>query len=136
MAEPAKKMTEADAKLHEALDQVRSATQQLHKSMMEAVGAHATATKSQVEGVIQKAKSTADAAAAALRSQHGEAKTHLTAAVEKLHAVEKQASESLKQSGQAARAALDKALVDARAAVGDVSEALAALRGHGAKKSA
>lgn len=130
------KVTEADVKLRDALDQVRSNAQQLNKSMREALAARADATKSDIEGFVQKAKSTADAATAALRTQHAEAKKHLTTAIEKLRAVEKETSRSLKESGQAARAALDKAQVDARAAVGEVTEAVAALRGHDANKSA
>jgi hypothetical protein len=129
------KVTQADAKLRDTLDGVRAGAQQLNKSMREALAARTDATKSEVEGFIQKAKSTVESATAALRTQHGEAKTHLTAAIEKLRNVEKETSRSLKESGQAARAALDKAQVDARAAVGEVTEAVAALRGHDAKKS-
>jgi hypothetical protein len=137
MAAPTnEKVTEADATLRDALNQVRSDAQQLNKSMHGALAARTDATKSDIEGFVQKAKSTADAATATLRTQNAEAKKHLTAAVEKLRAVEKETSRSLKESGQAARAALDKARVDARAAVGEVTEAVAALRGHGTNKSA
>jgi len=121
-----------DAAVRDALDHVRTATQELHRAISETLAKRANATKAEVEGVIRKAKDAADSAKSTMRARQetaqGAVKQQLTQAIDKLEAVEKHASESLKSSGDAFHASLAKALADARASVQNVSEAVAARR--------
>jgi hypothetical protein len=63
-------------------------------------------------------------------------KQQLTQAIEKLDSAHKHAADSLKSSGEAFLASLSNALADARAAVQNTSEAIAARRSEQAAKQA
>jgi len=115
-----------------ALDNIRTATQELHRAISGAIAKRTNATKAEVEGVIQKAKEAADSAKSTMRARQESAqsavKQQLTNAIDNLQAAEKHASESLKNSGEAFHTSLAKALAGARASVQNVSEAVAARR--------
>ena len=123
-----------------ALDHVRTATQELHRAISDTLAKRANATKAEVESVIKKAKDAADTAKSAMNARQEGAQTaikqQLTQVIEKLDSAHKHAADSLKTSGEAFHASLSKALADARAAVQNTSEAIAARRSEQAGKNA
>jgi prophage DNA circulation protein len=123
--------------LGDALDQVRAGAQELHRAISDTLAKRASATKGEVEGLVEKAKEAAEAARSALAVKHEEhalVKQPLTDAVKLLEAAQKQTAESLKSSGEAFHASLAKALADTRASAQRISEAVAARRSARAAK--
>ena len=137
----AQTMEKPQAAARDAVDNVRTATQELHKAISDTLAKRGSATKAQVDAVIKKAKDAAESARSAMNTRQGAAKQQLTEAVAKLEAVQKHAAESLKSSEEAVRksgpgvgaavlgtAGLIMALAAARDAVQKISEAVAARR--------
>lgn len=124
----------------DAFNQVRNATQELHRAISDTLAKRTSATKADVEAVIKKAKDAADSARAAVNAHHDAAqaavKQHLTQTLEKLDAVQQHAIESLKSSGEALQSSLSRALADARSAMQNTTEAIAARRPEQAAKQA
>jgi hypothetical protein len=122
----------------EAFDNVRIATQELHRALSGTLAKRTDATKAEVENVLKKAKDAAESARLAMNARHdlaaAAAKQHLTQTLEKLDGVQQHAMESLKNSGEALQASLSKALADARAAVQNTTEAIVARRTEQAAK--
>lgn len=115
----------------DALDQVRTATQELHQAIGETIAQRRAATKDQIENLNAKAKAVEEKAKAAVAQQRDQAKLHMSKAVEKLAATRKDLGEiagSVKSSAESTNAAIAKALADARASVQATSEAVAARR--------
>jgi ElaB/YqjD/DUF883 family membrane-anchored ribosome-binding protein len=125
---------------NDALDHVRTAAQELHQAISETLAKGTTATKAQVESVIKKAKDAAESAKSVMNARHELAqaaiKQQLAQAIDKLDSAQKHAGDSLKSSGEAFQASLSKALADARVAVQNTSEAIAARRSEQAVKQA
>ena len=123
----------------DALDHVRTATQELHRAISDTLAKRGSATKTEVEGVIKKAKAAADSAKAAMQvrqeAAHASIKQQLTQAIDQLDSAQKHAADSLKGSGEALQVSLSKALADARAAVQNTTEAIAARRSEQAKQA-
>lgn len=122
----------------DALNGLRTATQELHRAISDTLAKRTSATKAEVESVIKKAKDAAESAKSAMNSRqetaHAAIKQHLTQTFEKLDSAQKHAAEGLKSSGEAFQASLSKALADARAAVQNTSEAIAARRSEQVKQ--
>ena len=123
-----------DPKVKDALDHVRTAAQELHGAMSDAAAKRAGATKADLEAFAQKAKAVTELAKASISSQNDAAKKHLTDAVTKLEATQKQIAEGLKSSGQKFQTSVSKAVADARASVQKISEAVAAKRSAASAK--
>ena len=137
----AQTMEKPQAAARDAVDNVRTATQELHKAISDTLAKRGSATKAQVDAVIKKAKDAAESARSAMNSRQGAAKRQLTEAVAKLEAAQKHAAESLKSSEDAVRksgpgigaavlgtAGLIMALAAARDAAQKISEVVAAQR--------
>ena len=114
--------------MNKDLDQVRAAAQQMHAAISDAAAKRGGAIKADLEAAGQKAKSVAESVKASISAQNEATKKRLTEAVTDLEAMQKHAAEGLKSSGQAFQASIRRTLVDARASVQKVSEALAARR--------
>jgi len=132
--------THAGPEKSDGLDRVRHVAQELHKTISDTLAKRASATKADVEGAIQKAKTAAESARSAMQAKHDAAqdtiKKKLTAAVDKLDSAEKHAAESLKKPGEALHMSLSKALADSRESIQKISEAIAARRSEHAAKHA
>lgn len=133
-------MAKDQAMQNDALDNVRTAAQELHRAISDALAKRTTATKAQMETVIKKAKDAAESAKSVMNDRHELAqatiKQQLSQAIDKLDSVQKHAADSLKNSGEAFQASLSKALADARVAVQNTSEAIAARRSEQTVKQA
>jgi uncharacterized protein YqgV (UPF0045/DUF77 family) len=110
------------------LDKVRAAAQALHGAISDAAAKRGGAVKADLEAVGQKAKSVTESVKATIGAQTDVTKKRLQEAVTDLEAMQKHASEALKNSGQAFQASIRHTLADARASVQKVSEAVAAKR--------
>jgi len=125
-----------DTQVKDAVDQVRSATQQLHKAISDAAAKRGGAAKADLEAVPMKAKAAIDSIKSSVATQNAAAKKHLTEAVTFLEATRTHAAEGVKTSGKEFQTAVRQTIADARAAVQQVSEAVAAKRTAGATASA
>jgi len=128
-------MGKMDINIKDALDHVRASTQELHKTISDAVAKREGATKADLEAFAQKAKSVAESAKSSISTQNEAVKKHLADAVTHLEATQKHAAESLKSSGKAFHNSIKQAVTDARASVEKISEAVAAKRSAESKKT-
>ena len=123
-----------DPKVKSALDDVRKAAQELHKSLSDAAARRGGAVKADIEAVPQMAQAAITSLKGSIGVQNATAKKQVAEAITHLEATQKHAGESLKSSGQAFQASVNKALSDARAAALKISEAVAENRSAHAKK--
>ena len=117
-----------DTQVKDAVDQVRSATQQLHTAISDAAAKRGGAAKADLEAVPQMAKAAIDSIKSAVATENAAAKKHLTEAVASLEATRKHAAEGVKTSGKEFQTAVRQTIADARAAAQKVSEAVEANR--------
>lgn len=123
---------EPEVTVRDALDDVRTATQQLHSAIMATLAKRAQATSADVEALARQAKQSAELARSAIgdhyQAAEAEIRKRLNEAAVKLDAAGRKASDSVQQSGQEFRESLTAALTQARASANDISEAVAAKR--------
>ena len=117
-----------DTQVKDAVDQVRSATQQLHKAISDAAAKRGGAVKADLQAVPQMAKAAIDSIKGSMANQNDVAKKRLAEAVTYLEATGKHAADGAKSSGKEFQTAVRQTIADARAAVQHVSEAVAAKR--------
>ena len=117
-----------DTEIKDAIDQVRSATQQLHKAISDAAAKRGGAVKADLQAVPQMAKAAADSIKGSMPAQNEAAKKRLAEAVTYLEATGKHAADGVKSSGKEFQTAVRQTIADARAAAQKVSEAVAANR--------
>jgi hypothetical protein len=117
-----------DTQIKDAVDQVRSATQQLHKAISDAAAKRGGAAKADLQAVPQMAKAAIDSIKGSMPAQNEVAKTRLAEAVTYLEATGKDAAEGVKSSGKEFQTAVRQTIADARAAAQKASEAVAAKR--------
>ena len=117
-----------DTQVKDAVDQVRSATQQLHKAISDAAAKRGGAVKADLQAVPQMAKAAADSIKSSMATQNEAAKKRLAEAVTYLEATQKHAADGAKSSGKEFHTAVRQTIADARAAAQKVSEAVAANR--------
>jgi hypothetical protein len=117
-----------DTQVKGAVDQVRSATQQLHKAISDAAAKRGGAVKADLQAVPQMAKAAVDSIKGSMPAQNEAAKKRLAEAVTYLEATGKHAADGVKSSGKDFQTAVRQTIADARAAVQKVSEAVAANR--------
>ena len=126
----------AEAKVKDAIDNLRSAAQDLHKQITDAAARKSGATKADLAALTEKAKSLAKSVKASIDIQQGNVAKHLTDAITHLEATQANLSDSLKATGAGFDASVKKVLVEARASVQKLSEAVAEKRAaNSAKKS-
>jgi polyhydroxyalkanoate synthesis regulator phasin len=111
-----------------ALGHVRTATQELHGAISDAVVKTGGATKADLEAFSQKIKAATEAAKSSIGPQQEAAKKKLSEAVTQLETAQKHVSEALKATGEKAETSVRQALVNARASAQKISEAVAAAR--------
>lgn len=135
MAQPASTSKSGmEAKVKDAIDQLRSAAQDLHKQITEAAAKKSDAAKADIAALSEKAKTVAQAAKASTQAEHGNVAKHLGDAVKHLEATQAHLSDSLKATGTAFDTSVKKVLAEARASVQKISEAVAEKRSAAAKK--
>ena len=120
----------------DAVDQVRSATQQLHKAISDAAAKRGGAVRADLEAVPQIAKAAVDSIRGSLAAQNEAARKHLAEAVTYLEATGKHAADGVRSSGKEFQTAVRQTIADARGAAQKVSEAVAASRTAGSAQSA
>jgi hypothetical protein len=125
-----------DTQVKDAVDQVRSATQQLHKAISDAAAKRGGAAKADLQAVPQMAKAAADSIKGSMATQNDVARKSLAQAVTYLEATGKHATDGVKSSGKEFQTAVRQTMADARAAALKVSEAVAAKRTAGAPAGA
>jgi hypothetical protein len=130
MAQPATASAKpgAEAKVKDAIDHLRSAAQDLHKSISDAAAKRSGATKAEIAALAEKAKAVTQSAKASIDAEQGTAAKHLTDAVKHLEATQAQLSESLKATGASFDTSVKKVLMEARASTQKISEAVAEKR--------
>ncbi len=117
-----------DTQVKDAVDQVRSATQQLHKAISDAAAKRGGAAKADLQAVPQMAKAAIDSIKGSMPAGNEVAKKRLAEAVTYLEATGKHAADGVKSSGKEFQTAVRQTIADARAAAQKVSEAVAAKR--------
>jgi hypothetical protein len=117
-----------DTQVKDAVGQVRSATQQLHKAISDAAAKRGGAVKADLQAVPQMAKAAVDSIKGSMAAQNDTAKKRLAEAVTYLEATGKHAADGVKSSGKEFQTAVRQTISDARAAAQKVSEAVAATR--------
>jgi hypothetical protein len=124
-----------DTQVKDAVDQVRSATQQLHKAISDAAAKRGGAAKADLQAVPQMAKAAIDSIKGSMSAQNDAAKKKLTDAVTQLEATAQHAADGAKTSGKEFQTAVRQTIADARAAAQSASEALAAKRAAASTQS-
>ena len=119
---------EAQTKVRDALDHARSAAQELHGALSDAVAMHSEAIKGNLEALPLKANTIADSIENSLDAQAATTKQAIREAVGYLKATAKYAAQALNSSGHEAERSIQRAIIDARASVQKISEAVAAKR--------
>ena len=125
-----------DTEIKDAIDQVRSATQQLHKAISDAAAKRGGAVTADLQAVPQMAKAAVDSIRGSMAAQNEAARKRLAEAVTYLEATGKHAAEGVRSSGKEFQTAVRQTIADARAAAQKVSEAVAATRTEGSTQSA
>jgi len=125
-----------DTQVKDAVGQVRSATQQLHKAISDAAAKRGGAVKADLQAVPQMAKAAVDSIKGSMGAQNDAAKKRLAEAVTYLEATGKHAADGVKSSGKEFQTAVRQTIADARAAAQKVSEAVAANRSSASTQSA
>src|SRR6266850_266496 len=126
--------TGADPKVTDALKHVRSAGQELHRAISDAVTKRAGATKADLEAFGNKVKTVADSAKNSVKAQNAAVKKHMADAVAQLEVAQKHVTDGLKASGEKFQASARQAVADARTTVQKISEAVAAQRSAASTK--
>ena len=136
MAQPATVSAKSglETKAKDAIDNLRSAAQDLHKQISDAAAKRSGATKADIAALTEKARSVAQLAKASIDTQQGNVARHLTDAVKHLEATQTNLSDSLKATGTALDTSVKKVLGEARASVQKVSEAVAEKRAANSTK--
>jgi len=117
-----------DTQVKDAVDQARSATQQLHKAISDAAAKRGGAVKADLQAVPQMTTAAVASIKASMAAQTDEAKKRLSEAVTYLEAAGKHAADGAQQSGKDFQTAVRQTVADARAAAQKASEAVAANR--------
>lgn len=120
------------AEVKHALDHLRTAAQELHKTIDEAAAKHGAETKADLERFAQKAKAVADSIKGSMGAEQESAKkvfaealTHLEAAQKQIADGQKHLVEGVKSHSKEFETAMHKALGEARASIDKINKAIA-----------
>jgi hypothetical protein len=125
-----------ETQVKDAVDHVRTSAQELYKAISDAAAKRGGAAKADLEAVPMKAKAAIDSIKGSVATQNADAKKHLDQAVTFFEATRKHAADGVKTSGKEFQSAVRQTIADARAAVQQVSEAVAAKRAAAATAGA
>ena len=125
--------TEARTEVNVALDHARAAAQDLHAALTDAVARRGGAIKEDLDALPAKARAIVDSISRSAATQNDVTKKAVGEAMTYLEATATQIAVALQASGHAAEVAVKQAVVDARASVQSISEAVAAHRSSIAK---
>ena len=125
--------TEARTEVDAALDHARAAAQDLHAALTDAVAKQGGAIKEDLDALPAKARAIVDSISRSAAAQNVVTKKTMGEAMTYLEATATRIAEALQASGHAAEVAIQQAVVDARASVQSISEAVAAHRSGKAK---
>jgi hypothetical protein len=89
-----------DTEIKDAIDQVRSATQQLHKAISDAAAKRGGAVTADLQAVPQMAKAAVDSIRGSMAAQNEAARKRLAEAVTYLEATGKHAADGVRSSGK------------------------------------
>jgi hypothetical protein len=130
MAQPATTSAKpvAGTEVKDAIDHLRSSTQELHKAISDDGAKRSGATKADIAALTEKAKTVAQSAKASINAERGKVAKQLTDAVSHLEVTQAGLSPSAKATGTAFDAAVKKVLAEARASAQKISEAVAEKR--------
>ncbi len=126
---------EAHAKVKDALCHARAAAQELHDALSDAVVKHGEVIRSDLEALPVKARAIADSIGSSLDAQATATKQTVGEAVTYLQATAGHAAQALNNSGHEAEHSFRHAILDARASVQKISEAVAAKRSAASTKT-
>jgi ABC-type transporter Mla subunit MlaD len=129
-----KSASTADPKIKNAIDNVRTAAQELHGAISDAMTKRGGATKADLQAFGQKIKTVTDSAKSTLSTQNATVKKNMTDAVTQLEATQKIVNDGMKATGEKLQTSVRQALQDARASVQKISEAVAAQRSAASSK--
>ena len=124
-----------DPNVKTALDNVRSAAQELHGAISDAMTKRSGATKADLQSFAQKIKTVTDSAKNTLSTQNATVKKKMNDAVTQLETTQQHINDGLKASGDKVQTSVRQALTDARASVQKISEAVAAQRSAASGKA-
>jgi len=112
-----------DAKIKEALADVRTSTQELNSAVSAAATLQADSMKAELQAAGARARAVADSVRAALGAQNDAARKHLQLAMTSLDAFQRHTEAALKQAGEAMCSAVGHAQDEAHACAKEVREA-------------
>ena len=104
-----------DPNVKTALDHVRTAAQELHGAISDAMTKRGGATKADLQSFGQKIKTVTDSAKNTLSTQNATAKKKMNDAVTKLESTQQRINDGLKASGDKVQTSVRQALAEARA---------------------
>ncbi|KUR72000.1 hypothetical protein [Novosphingobium sp. FSW06-99] len=119
--------------LKDALDHARSAAQELHAALTDAVAKRGGAIRDDLVALPAKARAIVDSVSRSAAAQNVVTRQGVAEAATYLEATATHIAKALHAQGRAAEDALQQAVVDARASVQSISEAVAARRSSAAK---
>lgn len=117
-----------ETKFGDSLKRIRKAAQELHRALSDVTAQQGEDLKTDLHAISQTALAVAQSIKSSLEVQNEASKEHLTEAVSFFEAAEKHVAESLKSSGFELESSIRRALMHARSAAQEVSEAVAAKR--------
>ena len=124
-----------DTKVKDALDHVRASAQELHAAISDAAAKRGGALKADLEAIGQKAKAVEESVNSSIGAQNESTRKHLNEAATYLEGVQKHVAEALKSTGHEFETSVRQTVADARAAVQQVSEGVAAKRSAASSKT-
>jgi len=127
--------TGMNTKVKDALDHIRTASQELHEAFSDAAARQGGAVKADLEALLKMADAAAASIKSAMGGQNEATKKHLEDAATHLEAARKHAAEGLTSSGLAFQTSVQQALAGAHAFARQVSEAVAAKRSADSNQS-
>lgn len=120
------------AEVKHALDHLRTAVQELHRTIDEAAAKRGAETKADLDRLAQKAKAVAESIKGSMSAEQESAKKALAEALTNLESAQKQITEGQKQLVQGVKSqskefetAMQRALGEARASIDKINKAIA-----------
>ena len=124
-----------DPNVKTAVDHVRTAAQELHGAISDAMTKRGGATKADLQSFGQKIKTVTDSAKSTLSTQNATVKKKMNDALTQLEGTQQRINDGLKASGEKVQTSVRQALAGARASVQKISEAVAAQRSAASSKT-
>jgi hypothetical protein len=127
-----KTITRPEVSIPDAIEQLRTAAQDLHKVVSDAAAKRGKDIKAAFHAVPEQTQALIKSVQKTVERESGPTKKHLAQAVAHLEALQKETSAILESAAKDLRASTQQALAGARSTVQQLSEAVAGKRGHSA----